>query len=306
MSGPILITTATGRQGSAAIRALLKLPSPPSTILAVTRSASSAGAQKLAASSPTIKLVEGTLKDVPALFDAAAKLTERPVWGVYSIQLPQGMNISDEEAQGKSLIDEALSRGVKHFVYSSVDRGGTEKSWSNPTNIPHFRTKHNIELYLREKAKGSAMTWTILRPVAFMDNLEPGVQSRVFLASLNSTLKPGQGLQWIACRDIGVFAAKAFEKPSEYNGKAIGLAGDELTVEQTSEAFKAATGEALTPTWSILGSALKLASSELRAMINWFGSEGYGVDIEAVKKTHPALIDLKTWVAEDSKFEKKK
>ncbi|CAF9914353.1 MAG: hypothetical protein HETSPECPRED_001958 [Heterodermia speciosa] len=305
MSGPILVTTATGKQGSAAIRALLKLPSPPSTILAVTRSAASAGAQKLASSSPTIKLVEGTLKNVPALFDAAARLTDRPIWGVYSIQLPQGMDIADEEIQGKSLIDEALARGAKHFVYSSVDRGGTDKSWSNPTDIPHFRTKHNIELYLREKAKGSAMTWTILRPVAFMDNLAPGMQSRVFLASLNSTLKPGQPLQWIACRDIGVFAAKAFENPSEYDGKAIGLAGDELTVDQTSEAFKDVTGEALTPTWSILGSALKLVSAELRAMINWFGSEGYGADIEAVRKMHPALMDLRTWIAEDSKFEKK-
>ncbi|KAL8784138.1 MAG: hypothetical protein Q9195_009162 [Heterodermia aff. obscurata] len=305
MSGPILVTTATGKQGSAAIRALLKLPSPPSTILAVTRSASSAGAQKLASSSPTIKLVEGTLKNVPALFDAATKLTKQPIWGVYSIQLPQGMDVSDEEIQGKSLIDEALTRGVKCFVYSSVDRGGNDKSWSNPTDIPHFRTKHNIELYLREKAKESAMTWTILRPVAFMDNLAPGMQSRVFLASLNSTLKPGQPLQWIACRDIGVFAAKAFENPSEYSGKAIGLAGDQLTVDQTTEAFKDATGEGLTPTWSILGSALKLVSGELRAMINWFGSEGYGVDIEAVRKLHPALMDLRTWIAEDSKFEKK-
>ena len=306
MSGPILVTTATGKQGSAAIRALLKLPTPPSTILAVTRSASSAGAQKLASSSPNIKLVEGTLKDVPALFDAAAKVTEQPIWGVYSIQLPQGMDIGDEETQGKSLIDEALSRGAKHFVYSSVDRGGNDKSWSNPTNIPHFRTKHNIELHLREKAKDSAMTWTILRPVAFMDNLAPGMQSRVFLAALKSTLKPGQPLQWIACRDIGVFAAKAFENPSEYNGKAIGLAGDQTTVDQTSEAFKDATGEAVTPTWSILGSALKLVSTELRTMINWFGSEGYGVDIEAVRKLHPGLIDLRTWIAEDSKFEKKK
>ena len=306
MSGPILVTTATGKQGSAAIRALLKLPTPPSTILAVTRSASSAGAQKLASSSPSIKLVEGSLKNVPAVFDAAAKVSPQPIWGVYSIQLPQGMDISDEEIQGKSLIDEALSRGAKHFVYSSVDRGGNERSWSNPTDIPHFRTKHNIELYLREKAKGSNMSWTILRPVAFMDNLAPGLQSRVFLAALKSTLKPGQPLQWIACRDIGVFAAKAFEKPEEYAGKAIGLAGDELTVEQTSEAFKDATGEAVTPTWAVLGSALKLVSAELRTMINWFGSEGYGAEIEAVRKMHPGLLDLRTWIVEDSQFEKKK
>lgn len=306
MSGPILVTTATGRQGSAAIRALLKLPQPPSTILAVTRSASSAGAQKLASTSSTIKLVEGNLDNTPAIFDAAKKLTDQPIWGVYSVQLPQGMGIANEEAQGKSLIDESLSRGVKHFVYSSVDRGGNEKSWTNPTDIPHFRTKHNIELHLREKAKDSGMTWTILRPVAFMDNLAPGMQSRVFLAALNASMKPDKSLQWVACRDIGVFAAKAFEKPDEYHGKAVGLAGDDLTVTQTSEAFKEATGEALTPTYTILGSALKLASTEMRTMINWFGSEGYGVDIEGLRKVHPGLVDLKTWVIEDSKFKKKK
>lgn len=306
MSGPILVTTATGKQGSAAIRALLKLPNPPSTILALTRSASSSGAQKLASTSPSIKLVEGNQGNVPAIFEAAKKIVDQPIWGVYSIQLPQGMDVANEEAEGKSLIDESLSHGVKHFVYSSVDRGGTEKSWSNPTNIPHFRTKHNIELHLREKAKDSGMTWTILRPVAFMDNLVPGMQSRVFLASLNATLKKDQTLQFIACRDIGIYAAKALEKPKEYSGKAIGLAGDALTVEQVSEAFKEATGKAVTPTFTILGSALKLVSGEMGAMVNWFGSEGYGVDIAALRKEHPGLLDLKTWIVEDSSFEKKK
>lgn len=306
MSGPILVTTATGKQGSAAIRALLKLPNPPSTILALTRSASSSGAQKLASTSTSIKLVEGNLNNVPAIFDAAKKIVDQPIWAVYSVQLPQGMDIGNEEAQGKSLINESLSRGVKRFVYSSVDRGGNEKSWSNPTDIPHFRTKHNIELYLREKAKGSEMTWTILRPVAFMDNLAPGMQSRVFLASLNATLKKDQSLQFVACRDIGIFAAKAFEKPEEYSGKAIGLAGDDLTVEQISGAFKEATGKAVTPTFTIFGSALKLVSGEMRAMVNWFAREGYGVDVAALRNDHPGLLDLKTWVIEESSFEKKK
>ena len=195
---------------------------------------------------------------------------------------------------------------MKHFVYSSVDRGGNEKSWTNPTNVPHFISKHNIELHLREKAKDSRMTWTILRPTAFMDNFEPGMQIKVFLAALASTLRSDQPLQLIACRDIGIMAAKAFEKPEEFNGKAIGLAGDALSVPQISEAFKAATGQAVTPTFTIIGRGLKLAMTEIRLMINWFGSEGYGADIEGLKKLHPGLMDLKTWAVEESKFEKKK
>ena len=302
MSGPVLITGATGKQGSAVVRALLKLPQPPSIILALTRSISSFSAQKLASTSPSIKLVEGNLENVPAIFDAAEQLTEDAIWGVYSVQV-SGAN---EEKQGKSLVDESLKRNVKHVVYSSVDRGGNEKSWINPTNVPHYIAKHKIELHLRDTSKDSGMTWTILRPVAFMDNLVPGFQPRVFLAALKCSLKPDQPLQWVATRDIGVFAAKAFEKPKDYSGKAIGLAGDELTVQQTGEVFKAVTGQALTPTFTLIGSALKLAVSEIQFMLNWFGREGYGVDIEELRKMHPALADMKTWIVEDSKFERKK
>jgi len=42
-------------------------------------------------------------------------------------------------------------------------------------------------------------------------------------------------LQLIAVSDIGVFAAKAFEKPEEYNTKALALAGADITFEQAKE-----------------------------------------------------------------------
>lgn len=80
----------------------------------------------------------------------------------------RGQNTQTEEKQGKDLVDAALKNSVKHFVYTSVDRQG-EKSLDNPTNIPHFISKHNIEHHLIDSAKGSAMTWTILRPVAFLE-----------------------------------------------------------------------------------------------------------------------------------------
>jgi hypothetical protein len=66
-------------------------------------------------------------------------------------------------------VDGALEHEVKHFVYTSVDRGGDEKSYDNPTDIPHFISKYRIEHHLVDKA-GDKMGWTILRPVAFTDN----------------------------------------------------------------------------------------------------------------------------------------
>jgi hypothetical protein len=93
--------------------------------------------------------------------------------------MPPLGNAATEEAQGRALVDEAVANGVEWFVYSSVDRGGDEKSWDNPTPIPHFISKHNIELYLREKA-GDKMMWSILRPTAFMD-----VSNRIRLLDLS-------------------------------------------------------------------------------------------------------------------------
>jgi uncharacterized protein YbjT (DUF2867 family) len=166
----ILVTGATGKQGSGVINALLDQKNQQWELLAVTRAASSPSAQTLAAKSPSIKLVEGNLDDVPALFAAAAKVASGPIWGVYSVQVSQGKGVTHEGeiAQGKNLIDESLKAGVKHFVYSSVDRGGDVKSWEVETPIPHFQSKYHLEKYLKEQA-GEKMGWTILRPVAFMD-----------------------------------------------------------------------------------------------------------------------------------------
>jgi uncharacterized protein YbjT (DUF2867 family) len=169
MAKVVLITGATGKQGGAVINSLLASPEAKNiTILAVTRNPESESAKKLA--DKGCKLVVGDMDDIPAIFEAAKKVCSEPVWGVFSVQLPHGKGNSGdaEEKQGKDLVDGAIANGVKMFVYSSVERGGETKSFDNPTPVPHFITKHNIEHHLVEKAEGK-MDWTILRPVAFMD-----------------------------------------------------------------------------------------------------------------------------------------
>lgn len=171
---PIIVTGATGKQGGSVINALLALPNHAFTILAVTRDISSPAAKALTARSPTIKLVQGNLDDVPSLFEEVRKVEARPVFAVYSVQVSMGKGVTPEGEikQGKALIDESIRAGVQYFVYSSVERGGDEESWNSRTPIPHFQTKHSIEHYLRNaaatsrKVSGKEMGWTILRPVA--------------------------------------------------------------------------------------------------------------------------------------------
>jgi hypothetical protein len=99
MSRALLICGATGKQGGAVINKLLE-EKADFDILAVTRDASSASAQRLLTKSPKIKLVQGNLAEPSAIFRAAAGVTKSPIWGVFSVQvlltnLPSSWNNED-------------------------------------------------------------------------------------------------------------------------------------------------------------------------------------------------------------------
>ncbi|WVF72256.1 hypothetical protein IAT40_007068 [Kwoniella sp. CBS 6097] len=313
MSRALLITGATGKQGGSIINHLISHPAYASnnfTILALTRDPTSASAKALAAKSPSIKLIKGDLDAVPAAFQAAKDASPtHSIWGVYSVQAysPKesagGPEQAQEVKQGIALIDEAIKERVEHFVYSSVDRGGEERSWKNPTLVPHFKTKHLIEHHLRNATAtaGTSMRWTILRPVAFMDNLSPGFFGKVLLTSMRDTLKD-KPLQWVSTSDIGFFGAEAFRNPSEWDRRALSIAGDSLTFQQLSEAFKRSTGSPAGTTYGFFGSALRAAVKDVRLMLFWFHEEGYHADIGELRRMKPDLLDMETWIKEKSAF----
>lgn len=298
----ILVVGATGQQGGSVIKALLALPpqDPPIQILALTRNTQSSKAQALLSSSPkdTLELVQGDSTDPIPIFSS------RPAGSITSLFLVTTPGKSTEESQAIPLIDAAVSHGVKHIVFSSVDRGGDEKSWTNPTDVPHFKSKHNIEIYLRDKAAGddASFTWTILRPVAFLDNMNPGFFCSLFAAMWQKALSPSRKLQFISVRDIGIFAAKALTEPQEWKGKALALAGDSLTLEEAKAKFKEVTGKDLPQTFTFLGGALLWGIKDVGLMFEFFEKEGYGADIEATKKDVPSLQDFETWLKESSKW----
>lgn len=305
----ILVTGATGKQGGSVLSQLATHPSSSEyTLLAVTRDTNSASAKLIVERHPAVRLVQGNLDDVPGLFAAAKNVLKEAgqqgnIWGVYSVQVSLGKNVThqSEVSQGKALIDESIKEGVTHFVYSSVDRGGNYRSFENTTPIPHFQNKYEIEKHLLEKAgrKGENMGWSILRPVAFMDNLTPGFPTKVFLAALRDALQ-GKPLQWVSVEDIGIFGARAFTDHESWNARAESLAGCELTFEEMSKCFEWVTGKPVPATYGIFGSALMWAVTEVNLMITWFATEGYGADIAKLKKEEPQLCNFETWLRERS------
>jgi len=110
-------------------------------------------------------------------------------------------------------------------------------------------------------------------------------------------------LQLVATSDIGWFAAQAFINPSEYAGQSISLAGDDLTYADVSKAFKNKVGTDLPTTFSFLGSAMMWGIADLGTMFRWFHTDGYGSDIQALKKTHPGLLSFEEWLEKESKFD---
>jgi uncharacterized protein YbjT (DUF2867 family) len=244
MSRSILVTGATGKQGGAVIDALLALPTT-FDILALTRNPSSESSKALSAKYPAVKVIGGDLDEPASIFHS---LSPKP-WGVFALQLSMGPGATTERevAQGKALIDASIANGVKHYVQASAARTG------NPpvaTPVPVLQTKHEIEKYLFEKTRGSDMTYTVLRPTVFFENLKfDNVEGPTFAAVMKYYIPASKAVPYISTADIGWFAADAFANPDKYKNLAFDLMGDAMTYSEFESRFKAKTGKPLPLPW---------------------------------------------------------
>lgn len=305
MANSVLVVGATGKQGAMVVKSLLQSDDASLTVHALTRDATTPRAQALAASDARLRLVQGDQLKPDAIF---AQLPANSVSALFLITVPP-----KEELQAIPFIDAALAHGVRHIVYSSVDRGGDEHSWSNPTGVKHFAEKHTIELHLREAAAKTKATWTILRPVAFMDNYNPGYfVSGAFVSMSSITLRPSTKLQLVATNDIGRWAAKSIQAAlqdqkdntsvSPYVNRAIGLAGDSLTLGEARAIFQRVVGRPTPWALWIVGKLVLTLVPDLGTMFKWFDNEGYGVDIAARQGEAPGVTSFEEWLRKDSKW----
>ena len=130
--------------------------------------------------------------------------------------------------------DIAKKTSVAHFVYSSV--GGAERN----TGIAPWETKWEIEKHIRKLG----LPATIFRPTGFMEiyhmlELEVGLLIGRFL----DPVRPDKTYQSIATDDIGAFVALAFDRPKQFIGMELEIAGSELTPRQTADVFSRVMGK---------------------------------------------------------------
>ena len=223
----ILVTGATGQQGGATLRELMK---HGHRVRAMTRNPDGEKGRALAALGADV--VTGDLND-----EASVRAALDGAWGAYAVQNSWEAGVDGEEQQGKRFAEAAVAAGLKHLVYASV------ASADRQTGLPHFDNKARIEAKIGNVGLSS---YTIVRPVFFMENfLSPWYKPGIDQGKLQVGIKPDTDLQTIAVDDIGRYGRVAFERHAELNGRAVDIAGDELTMPEAAEILAKASGHAV-------------------------------------------------------------
>jgi uncharacterized protein YbjT (DUF2867 family) len=266
----IAVTGATGQQGNAVVRHML---AAGWRVRALTRDPDKPAAKALR--DQGAELVKADNDDRVSLI-AAFKGADA-VFAVQNYWLPN-VGKEGEIRQGKLAADAAKQASVRHFIYSSV--GAAHRGMGQK----HFESKLEIEDYL----KALGLPFTIIRPVAFMENVN---RSRVTIS--NGTypamgLPPDKRSQTIAVDDIGMFVAHILAHPDRYLAKTIEFAGDEMTERETADVLAKVIGRpvALTRRETPPGAA---PNPEMAAMYTFFSGEAYDADIAALRRDLPKL-----------------
>jgi len=245
----------------------------------LTRDAHSPAARTLA--SMGVVVIQGNFDDRASLERALDG-----AYGAYAVQTPfQSGGVEGELRQGIAFADAAKDAGIQHLVYSSV--GSADRQ----TRIPHFESKYQIEEHIRS----IGLHYTILRPVFLMENFLPN-RDTIVGGTLTEPLVPATSLQMVTVDDIGAFAALAFAKPDQWKGRAIELAGDELTMPQAAEYFGRVIGRPVQYVQVPMADFRHTWGEEQATMFTWFNQVGYGADIPTLRALYPALTTLEQWL----------
>jgi len=278
----VLITGATGRQGGAVIRHML----PKGWKLrALTRNPGSATAQDLTRQG--IDVAQGDLEDPTSLERAA-----HGAYGIYSVQDFWSVGAKREVQQGKNLAEAAKKAGVEHFVYSSV--GGAERN----SGIDHWESKWEIEKYIRKLG----LPATILRPVTFMETYYvQEVEIGILKGKLVDPIRADKPYQTIATDDIGAFVALAFERPKEFIGVDLEIAGSELTNPEAAQVFSRVLGKPVKFQRLPMPMVRLFLGKEFYQMFRWFNDAGYQANIAELRRRYPEvrLHTLEEWLREE-------
>jgi nucleoside-diphosphate-sugar epimerase len=198
-----------------------------------------------------------------------------------------------------NFIDACAEHSVSFLVYSSVDRGGSERSAANPTPVEAFASKHEIEKHLFSVGKERRMDWLVLRPTGLLEPLlRQDMIGKLGRTSWKVEVGKDKVAQWVSCKDIGHFAAEGFREPERWKSQCLSLAGWEGTFEQADRVAKEVTGSGMSVTFGLLSRFVSaFVVKDLGRMYKWMREQGFGADVQHLRELHPGLRGLRECLA---------
>ncbi|MFD9240489.1 NmrA/HSCARG family protein [Streptomyces sp. NPDC059556] len=239
----VLVTGATGMQGGAVARALLRAGH---AVTALVRNPSSAPAQALAGLGAV--LVTGDLEDVASLHAAGAGHD-----AVFSVQLAS-VDPADpaEIRQASNIVTAAQRAGITQLLHTSVSATGWRTQHPDlEVNDPVMKEYWNQKEEVEEAIRCSGLQrWTVFKPAWYMENFLP--PRREYMApelphgKLVTAMGPQTELALICADDLGSAVAAAVAEPDRFHEAEVDLAGDALTYPQMADVLSQATSREIT------------------------------------------------------------
>jgi uncharacterized protein YbjT (DUF2867 family) len=260
MSDSVLVIGATGTHGGAVAHALL---TREFTVHALVRDPNTARAQALAEAGA--KLVAGDLFDEDSLARAFGE-----VGAVYAVTTPFEHGAEDEDRQGESIINAAGRVGLPWLILASV-------AASERAPVPHFQSKARIEKQLSE----SAIPWTVIAPSYFYENVLSSRES-IGAGELPIALPAEKPLHQVALIDLGALVAAVLNRREEHLHTRIEVAGDAPTPLEMATALNARYVH-------VPLAEIRERSADLALMYAFLASEGYGIDVPALRERYPEV-----------------
>ena len=268
-SETILVMGATGRQGGAVVEDLL---SRGYQVRGMTRKPESKKAQRLR--DLGVEIVAGNYQE-PETMQAAMQGIERAFF--YS-----GFS-RNELDEGRNVIDAAKTASISHLVYSTGAAADPERG------VPGS-VKGQLEVYLI----ASGVPYTVIRPVAFMENFR-GQQKMIAERGFIDSRAPDANVAFITVPDIGFIVGEVFAVPDDWRGRAVTIAADEMTLSELAATFGRVMGRDVEYVRQPLEEYLAGFPRPLRPLFRWYDEVGYEPGL-AMRDRYPNLTTLEQYL----------
>lgn len=275
----VAVVGATGRQGSATARHLLRAGAH---VRALTRDPAGAVARELAGLGADVRQVElDDVGSVQAAFEGAH--------AAFNVQNPMTSSVEAEVRRGTNVAEAAAATGIGHVVYGAAGVGDA------PTGVPSWDSKLAVAEAFRERD----VPLTVLRPLAFMELMTdkaffPAAAVWGVMPRLAGADRP---IGWLSVDDLGRIAAQVFLEPEQWAGSALSLAADVRTIDECRALWSEHVGRRPRglpmPTWLFE----RLAGPDLPLMWRWLHDHDLDLSVDTTRALLPDAQAVPEWLA---------